>query len=654
MQYRSQLLFVVLVTLCSVIYGHSKSHHHASKSSKAGKDVSAEEVISKKQAINPKDHATGHVPKSKAAAEKVQYQQTSSNIEKLPKVELMRRHDYHKLHYGSVGGSSSNSKGDSISSNNDHYHSENKAKQEHRRLKAETKAMAAKFANAERYFENPSVANLKKEMLGDEIKDSPTSSSSSSHVAATVKQLRSTSSLHENKKTGKIELDDYYNNQYIGEIFIGTPPQKFTVVFDTGSSDIWIPDTDCESCESHEKFNPDDSSTYKDLDSNFQIMYGSGPVEGKTAEETLTLTDDYVLQHVKMGLVTHESSAIAGFLMDGICGLGFKGIASVTIPPLVDSLEGGMGKLFAMFLNSDPEDTKNPSHISFGWYDLSIVGKNAEFHYSPLKTHDTYWGIYMTGFEIINTKSKEKLLPDPCAENTCNTIVDSGTSGIAVPDAIFEDILLAIQGDNDCIDGECFDTDFDKYPTLLFKLDPGTTYTILPSDYLLCVEDECVLRIQSSGGDMWILGDAFISAYYTVFDVEKKRVGFACEDECDGGLWQDSRKFIARRASYNLFGIHIGNMGGFFLVAAALCASMLAVNAMFSDNVRTPEDGIDQGEEFATSTDEIISTETNPIVVHGQHDYDAIPTLPTDAMGHVITGTASVKLSRDEHLDESH
>ena len=72
-------------------------------------------------------------------------------------------------------------------------------------------------------------------------------------------------------------------------------------------------------------------------------------------------------------------------------------------------------------------------------------------------------------------------------------------TGIAVPDAIFEDILLAIQGDNDCIDGECFDTDFDKYPTLLFKLDPGTSFTMLPSDYLLCVEDECVLRIQSSG-----------------------------------------------------------------------------------------------------------------------------------------------------------
>merc|ERR1711871_1271161 len=498
------------------------------------------------------------------------------------------------------------------------------------------------------YFISADVANLKKQMLGDEIQ---------APIPATIKQLRATSSLQENKKTGKIELDDYYNNQYIGEIFIGTPPQKFTVVFDTGSSDIWIPDADCGSCDSHEKFDTDSSSTYKNLDSNFEIMYGSGPVEGKTAEETLTLTDDYVLEHVKMGLVTHESSAIAGFLMDGICGLGFKGIASVTIPPLVDSLEGGMGKLFAMFLNSDPDDSKNPSHISFGWYDLSIVGNNAKFHYSPVKTYDTYWGIYMTGFSIVDTKTQEQLIPDPCAKDKCNTIVDSGTSGLAVPDAIFEQILLAIQGSNDCIDGECFDTDFDKYPTLLIKLDPGTSFTMLPSDYLLCVEDECVLRIQSSGGDMWILGDAFIAAYYTVFDVEKKRVGFACENECDGGLWQNSRKFIARRASLSMFGVHLGTVGGLLLVVGAVCASLLAVNAMFSDkSTRRNEDDIDQGDSALDG--DVISTETNPITVHGQHDYNAIPSSPpvqTDAMGHVITGTTSVKLSADHHqsLDDS-
>ena len=95
-------------------------------------------------------------------------------------------------------------------------------------------------------------------------------------------------------------------------------------------------------------------------------------------------------------------------------------------------------------------------------------------------------------------------------------------------------------GDKDCSEDECYDTNFDNYPTILIKLSGGTSFTLLPSDYLLCMEGECVFRIQSSGCDMWILGDAFISAYYTVFDMSQRRVGFACGGECDGGLWQKS------------------------------------------------------------------------------------------------------------------
>ena len=109
-------------------------------------------------------------------------------------------------------------------------------------------------------------------------------------------------------------LKDYSDNQYVGTIGIGTPPQIFTVVFDTGSSDIWVPGVACTNCGYHSFFNPDNSSSYQvselllsdgDVEP-FTLNYGSGAVRGHKAKETITL-GEHRFEGVKIGVVGEKN-----------------------------------------------------------------------------------------------------------------------------------------------------------------------------------------------------------------------------------------------------------------------------------------------------------------------------------------------------------
>ncbi|XP_015316709.3 pregnancy-associated glycoprotein 2 [Bos taurus] len=84
-------------------------------------------------------------------------------------------------------------------------------------------------------------------------------------------------------------LRNYKDLVYIGTIAIGTPPQEFRVIFDTGSSDLWVPSIHCHSpsCLTHSLFNPRTSTTFKLLNNIIDLIYASGRIKGVLGQDII-------------------------------------------------------------------------------------------------------------------------------------------------------------------------------------------------------------------------------------------------------------------------------------------------------------------------------------------------------------------------------
>lgn len=83
------------------------------------------------------------------------------------------------------------------------------------------------------------------------------------------------------------------NTQYFADISIGTPPQNFTVVPDTGSSNLWVYSKKCYAvpCWYHTTYDAKSSSTYVKDGEKFDITYGSGSIGGTVSKDTVVFGD---------------------------------------------------------------------------------------------------------------------------------------------------------------------------------------------------------------------------------------------------------------------------------------------------------------------------------------------------------------------------
>ncbi|KAJ1402988.1 Saposin-like type B, region 1 [Sesbania bispinosa] len=247
-------------------------------------------------------------------------------------------------------------------------------------------------------------------------------------------------SINKNQmNTDVVYLKNYLDAQYFGEIGIGSPPQSFKVVFDTGSSNLWVPSSKCIlsiACYIHSKYRSKLSSTYTKIGTPCKIPFGRGHIPGFFSQDNVKV-GNIIIKDQEFAEITKEGSLeFLAIHFDGILGLGFQDVSVGQVTPVwYNMIEQGhiAQKIFSLWLNPDPM-SKIGGEIVFGGIDWRHF--RGDHTYVPV-TQKGYWQIEVGDIVLANNSTG-------LCQGGCAAIVDSGTSLIAGPTRVVTQINHAI------------------------------------------------------------------------------------------------------------------------------------------------------------------------------------------------------------------
>jgi hypothetical protein len=337
--------------------------------------------------------------------------------------------------------------------------------------------------------------------------------------------------------------------QYYGEVYVGTPAQKFLVIFDTGSGQLLVPSAKCDSaaCGQHRRYSAENSSTgipigwadepftraSGDTDRDTKVInFAAGDAVGQYVRDRVCLGGEKMFcadaDFVEM---TEESDdPFRDAEWDGVLGLG----QDISDAPEFDVF-GVLARnstprmhrpIFAVYLGRGLQDE---SEITFG----DIRPERAASPFTWLNvSEEGYWQFQFTDFLV---DGKPTGLCNKYGQRGCQGVLDTGSSLVMGPKADLDQLLVLLRFGNstqmNCSANATF-------PTLGFKVGESS-FIMEPDDYmdrehdatLPQGTDNCWAHLMPVGdtgrGPIVVLGMPFMRAFYTAYDAGQKRIGIA-------------------------------------------------------------------------------------------------------------------------------
>jgi len=341
----------------------------------------------------------------------------------------------------------------------------------------------------------------------------------------------------------EIQLNNYLDTQYSGIIAVGNKNNKLNVVFDTGSTLLWVNSVRCTEieCQEHVQYDYTQSKHWQPILENdlYSTMFGSGELSGVLSIDWLFI-GNITIKDYEFAEIVNQDSILDDAAFDGVCGLSFPEedegygnlISIIDAMKEQDLLEKNM---FSFYLRRDAgvEDSK----IIFGGYDETLLGSQPSWF--PVIGTD-YWMVQGSRIYIGDQDSG-------VCNDDCYFIMDTGTSILTGPSEQLNILLDSIEVDDGC-------QNYYQLPDITFQIG-DQNYTLLAEDYILAIGNneaflpyaeptqkeivDCVSVFYpmdlpgEENGNVWIMGDTFLSKFYMMYDRDNMQVGIARQIDFD-------------------------------------------------------------------------------------------------------------------------